>query len=76
MLIDQPRISLQKHDSVIIVSPYRVPKISTLQEIYAEVGFTQGPAIVLTSLYFKPEQYYNKEGPFNKLWTGETQTGI
>ena len=49
-------------------SSYRAPKISTLQEIYAEVGFLQGPAIVLTSLYFKPEQYYNEEGPFNKDW--------
>ena len=53
-----------------IVSPliFRTPKISTLQEIYAEVGFTLGPAVVLTSLYSKPEQYYNKEGPFTKEW--------
>ena len=53
----------------------RVPNISTLQEIYAKVGFTQGPAIALTSLYFKPEQYYNKESPVNKNWRN-TETGI
>jgi hypothetical protein len=47
---------------------YRAPKISTLQEIYAEVGFTPGPAVILTNLFFKPEQYYNKEGPFTKEW--------
>lgn len=47
---------------------HRVPKVSALQEMYTEVGFTKGPAIVLTSLCSKPEQYYNKEGPFNKDW--------
>ncbi len=54
------------HNSLFLLN--RAPKISILQEIYAEVGFTPGPAVVLTSLYFKPEQYYNKEGPFNEDW--------
>ena len=45
-----------------------MPKISVLQEFLTEVGFTLGPAIILTDILFTPEHWRNKEGPFRKDW--------
>ena len=46
----------------------RMPRISVLQEFITDVGFTQGPVIILTDILFKPEHWHNKEGPFKKEW--------
>ena len=45
-----------------------MPKIPMLQEFLVEVGFTQGPVMILTDILFKPEHWHNKEGPFKKEW--------
>jgi hypothetical protein len=45
-----------------------MPRIPVLQEYISEVGFTQGPVVILTDILFKPEHWNNKEGPFQKEW--------
>ena len=45
-----------------------MPKISVLQDFLSEAGFGLGSVMVLPDILFKPEHWYDKEGPFRKDW--------
>jgi hypothetical protein len=45
-----------------------MPKIGVLQDFLSETGFGLGSVMVLPDILFRPEHWYDKEGPFRKDW--------
>ena len=47
---------------------YRLPTIPDLHGFLKDVGFSLGPTVVLTDLFFQEEHWLDKEGPFRQEW--------